>query len=221
MKKIVLVLLVVLAICSTRIIKIEKLAELEAVNSKDVENSITSNNQNEELSKMDDEFSTNEIKFDSKNIAESEKKNQTAKNSNHNKNKEESSNVTNCDQNLETNSKIKFDKENIENKFSESNSDSNSSTPQNPSPTDDDSKKEVVKDPFYSIHHGNIEFKTKQLCENASMELGFLDTVDIKNLGCFEIISKENVILGYYLKVYCESGNCERYKSMIDLSKFK
>lgn len=84
-----------------------------------------------------------------------------------------------------------------------------------------DLKNEVAtSDPFYSTHHGKIEFKTKQACNRAGVEVGFLDTVDIKNLGCFEIISKANTVMGYYLKVYCESGNCDRYKSMIDLSKF-
>lgn len=84
----------------------------------------------------------------------------------------------------------------------------------------DSNEKIATNDPFYSIHQGRIEFKTKQSCLNACEEVGFLDTVDIKNLGCFEIISKSNTIMGYYLKVYCESGNCDRYKTMIDLSKF-
>ena len=58
-----------------------------------------------------------------------------------------------------------------------------------------------------SIYHNNIE------C--------FLDTVDINYYRCYEVTSTTGKVLGYYLNIFCNSDNCNRYKNQINMSKYK
>ena len=74
---------------------------------------------------------------------------------------------------------------------------------------------------FYSIHQGRIEMSNKDNCLSAGEEIAFIDTIDINYYRCYEVTSIEGKVLGYYLNIFCESGNCDKYKKQIDLSKYR
>ena len=74
---------------------------------------------------------------------------------------------------------------------------------------------------FYSIHHGKIETSTQSKCLSAGEEIAFIDTVDINYYRCYEVTSTTGKVLGYYLNIYCNSDNCNRYKKQIDMSKYR
>lgn len=74
---------------------------------------------------------------------------------------------------------------------------------------------------FYSIHHGKIEMSYQSKCLSAGEEIAFIDTVDINYYRCYEVTSTTGKILGYYLNIFCNSDNCNRYKNQIDMSKYK
>ena len=74
---------------------------------------------------------------------------------------------------------------------------------------------------FYSIHHGKIETSTQGKCLAAGEEIAFIDTVDINYYRCYEVSSTTGKVLGYYLNIFCNSDNCNRYKNQIDMSKYK
>ena len=74
---------------------------------------------------------------------------------------------------------------------------------------------------FYSIHHGKIETSTQSKCLSAGEEIAFIDTVDINYYRCYEITSTTGKVLGYYLNIFCNSDNCNRYKNQIDMSKYR
>lgn len=74
-----------------------------------------------------------------------------------------------------------------------------------------------VPDPnsfFYSIHKGRIDknYTTLEACRQKSVDVGFLDTTDILNIICYEVLDGQSNVLGIYMHVNCISGNCERYK---------
>lgn len=66
---------------------------------------------------------------------------------------------------------------------------------------------------YYSIHHGVIEYTTMEDCLNAGIEIGFKDTVDIRNTSCYDIIDDDGTVLGEYLQIVCYSGDCDKYKN--------
>lgn len=74
---------------------------------------------------------------------------------------------------------------------------------------------------FYSIHHGKIETSTQNKCLSAGEEIAFIDTVDINYYRCYEVTSTTGKVLGYYLNIFCNSDNCNRYKNQIDMSKYR
>lgn len=67
---------------------------------------------------------------------------------------------------------------------------------------------------YYSFHHGKIDKQYSDLnsCYADSARVGFKDTVDILNITCFEVLDGQGTVLGIYMYVNCQSGNCERYK---------
>lgn len=67
---------------------------------------------------------------------------------------------------------------------------------------------------YYSFHHGNIDEQYSDLnsCYADSARVGLKDTVDILNITCFEVLDSQGTVLGIYMYVNCQSGNCERYK---------
>ncbi len=74
---------------------------------------------------------------------------------------------------------------------------------------------------FYSIHNGNIDTSSQDKCLSAGEEIAFLNTVDINYYRCYEVTSTTGKVLGYYLNIFCNSDNCNRYKTQIDLKKYK
>lgn len=74
---------------------------------------------------------------------------------------------------------------------------------------------------FYSIHRGQIDISTQDKCLSAGNEIAFIDTVDINYYRCYEVTSTTGKVLGYYLNIFCNSDNCNRYKTQIDMSKYK
>ena len=74
---------------------------------------------------------------------------------------------------------------------------------------------------FYSIHHGKIETSTQGKCLAAGEEIAFIDTVDINYYRCYEVTSTTGKVLGYFLNIFCNSDNCNRYKNQIDMSKYR
>lgn len=74
---------------------------------------------------------------------------------------------------------------------------------------------------FYSIHNGNIDTSSQDKCLSAGEEIAFLNTVDINYYRCYEVTSTTGKVLGYYLNIFCNSDNCNRYKIQIDFKKYK
>ena len=74
---------------------------------------------------------------------------------------------------------------------------------------------------FYSIHHGKIETSTQSKCLSAGEEIAFIDTVDINYYRCYEVTSTTGKVLGYFLNIFCNSDNCNRYKNQINMSKYR
>lgn len=66
--------------------------------------------------------------------------------------------------------------------------------------------------PYYSYHHGKIEYSTMDQCLNSSEEISLKDTTDILNTICIDVVDSEGTILGEYLYINCKSGDCNKYK---------
>lgn len=75
-------------------------------------------------------------------------------------------------------------------------------------------------DYYYSFHNGKIDdaYTTLEGCYNRSIEVTFLDTVDIINSTCYEVLDEYNTVLGIYMQVKCSSGNCEKYKKQVGIN---
>ncbi|MDO5568570.1 MAG: hypothetical protein Q4G04_00455 [bacterium] len=67
--------------------------------------------------------------------------------------------------------------------------------------------------PDYSFHNGVIEESDKNTCLSKGENISFIDTVDIINTWCVPVRDGQNIILGYYLVIKCNSGNCNKYKT--------
>ena len=88
-------------------------------------------------------------------------------------------------------------------------------------PSEDLTKIANPNDFFYSITGGNVEFSTNAGCMKAGEDIAFIDVVDVHYFRCYEVTSKANTIMGYYLNIFCENGNCNsRYKSMININDY-
>ena len=68
---------------------------------------------------------------------------------------------------------------------------------------------------YYSFHHGNIEYQNIDDCYNDGIKVSFVDTVDIINTTCVDVVDSAGTILGEYLHINCKSGNCNRYKDIL------
>lgn len=133
-----------------------------------------------------------------------------------------SSNKTNISSNQTTtnnNSSNSNANSNSNNTVSNNNETPKQETPSKPS--EDLTKIANPNDFFYSITGGNAEFSTNAGCMKAGEDIAFIDVVDVQYFRCYEVMSKANTIMGYYLNIFCESGNCNsRYKSMINISSY-
>lgn len=72
---------------------------------------------------------------------------------------------------------------------------------------------------YYSFHHGHIDRNYGDLysCYNKATEVALQDTTDIINTTCYEVLDGQGTILGIYMDVNCNSGNCSRYKKMVGI----
>lgn len=172
----------------------------------DTENSINdSSNAENDLDKNNE---TNEVTNDTK----KEVSNSNTSNSSYN-----SSNSNTSTSNSSTNQSNTTSQELIEEvkEQPQTSNDANSNVSSN-----NDSKEVDTNSFFYSIHQGTIDTKTMSGCLGGGEEIAFIDTVDINYYRCYEVTAKDGSILGYYLNIFCNSGNCSRYKSQIDWSKY-
>ena len=102
-------------------------------------------------------------------------------------------------------------------------------------PSVDLTKVASTNDIYYGIHRGIVEFSTNSGCDNAGRDIVDIElnqviaynaendntrNVDIQYHACYQVTSQANTIMGYYLNIYCESGNCNRYKSLINISNY-
>lgn len=136
--------------------------------------------------------------------------------------------------NSKSNNSVSNNKDNTNNNSNKtsitnnSNSNSNSNNTEIPKqdpptnkPSEDLTKIANPNDFFYSITGGNVEFSTNAGCMKAGEDIAFIDVVDVQYFRCYEVMSKANTIMGYYLNIFCENGNCNnRYKSMINISNY-
>ena len=133
-------------------------------------------------------------------------------NTNNNSDKTSITNNSNSNTNINTNTN------------SNSNSNNTETPKQDPpinKPSEDLTKIANPNDFFYSITGGNVEFSTNAGCMKAGEDIAFIDVVDVQYFRCYEVMSKANTIMGYYLNIFCENGNCNnRYKSMINISNY-
>lgn len=65
---------------------------------------------------------------------------------------------------------------------------------------------------YYSFHHGKIEYHSMDSCLADVPRISFKDTIDIINTWCIDVVDGQGTILGQYLYINCNSGNCDKYK---------
>lgn len=65
---------------------------------------------------------------------------------------------------------------------------------------------------MYVIHKGIIDFNSSDVCASHGKEIAMNNIIDVLYFNCIEVNSKGNTVLGYYLDIVCESGNCNKYK---------
>lgn len=72
---------------------------------------------------------------------------------------------------------------------------------------------------YYSFHKGHIDkgYSTLDGCNSRTAEVSLIDTVDIINTTCFEVLDGQGTVLGIYMYVKCKSGNCDRYKILVGI----
>lgn len=72
---------------------------------------------------------------------------------------------------------------------------------------------------YYSYHLGHIDRNYHNLddCYVKASEVALLDTIDINNTTCYEVLDGQGTILGIYMRVNCNSGNCSKYKEMVGI----
>ena len=160
------------------------------------------------------------IKNNSTSNNSSTKSNNTGSNSNSSVNTNTpSTNSTNSNSNQSSNTSSETNDEvkNDNNTASNNNTSNNNSTNNN---TTSNSKDPDPNDFYYQEHKGVTNTRTKSACKQASEEIAFLDTVDINYCTCYAVPAKDGTILGYFVNVFCNSGNCNRYKSQIDWTKY-
>lgn len=193
---------------------------------KEINNEIAEEIKEEIKEDKEDEFITEINEIDNNNV-----KNDSTSISDTNKNDLESHNTSNSNV-VNNNSKTvkKTKKESTVSEPKQEIKDENSNQEIIPEQKEEEPPKvkEEVRDDiidtnswFYSIHHGKIETSTQSKCLSAGEEIAFIDTVDINYYRCYEVTSTTGKVLGYYLNIFCNSDNCNRYKNQIDMSKYR
>lgn len=187
-------------------------------------NSISNNRDEQEVQdkKMNDYEKNNEeikkIKEETE-ITKETKKNDTSLNNNISKQEDYINNNTST----KTEENITDNNMNLEDSHT-SESISSNNPPTNSNSTTENNKQYIgipnPNDFYYSFHKGQIDdaYNTLEECYNKAFEVGFLDTVDIINETCYEVLDGQGTVLGIYMSVNCNSGNCERYKKMVGIN---
>jgi hypothetical protein len=67
-------------------------------------------------------------------------------------------------------------------------------------------------DMFYSIHRGRYDYSSYSDCVKAGERIALANEVDVLYFNCLEVYSTTNKLLGIYLDILCQSGNCDKYK---------
>lgn len=72
---------------------------------------------------------------------------------------------------------------------------------------------------YYSFHKGHIDkgYSTLDECYSRTADVSLIDTVDIINTTCMEVLDGQGTVLGIYMYVKCKSGNCDRYKTLVGI----
>lgn len=159
--------------------------------------------------------------------------------------KKSTSNTTNKTGNDNSKTNTKESSNNNNNNTVSSNNSGASNTPvetpkENTKPTEEQVDLTKIVDTtnyLYSTHKGIIEFSSNAKCTLAGNDITDLEldkTIeynknhidnqiqpDINYFRCVEVMSKGNTVMGYYLKIFCESGNCNNYKSTIDMKNYQ
>lgn len=173
----------------------------------------------------------NNIQNNSTNTSKNNKTNSTSSNSSSKSNNTESNSNSSTNTNTpSTNSKNsnsnqsnntssqKNDEVKKDNNIASNNDTTNNNSTKNN--TTSNSKDPDPNDFYYSEHKGVTNTRTESGCKQASEDIAFLDTVDINYCTCYDVHAKDGTILGYFVYVFCNSGNCNRYKSQIDWNKY-
>lgn len=78
--------------------------------------------------------------------------------------------------------------------------------------TNNDNNEVDISNFMYSIHKGVIDYSSLESCASRGKEIAMNNIIDVLYFNCVEVNSKGNTILGYYLDIVCETGNCSKYK---------
>ena len=193
---------------------------------KEINNEIAEEIKEENKEEKEDEFITEINEIDNNNV-----KNDSTSISDTNKNDLESHNTSNSNVvNNKTKTVKEVKKESTVSEPKQEIKEENNNQEVIPEQKEEESPKvkEEVRDDiidtnswFYSIHHGKIETSTQSKCLAAGEEIAFIDTVDINYYRCYEVTSTTGKVLGYFLNIFCNSDNCNRYKNQIDMSKYR
>ena len=72
---------------------------------------------------------------------------------------------------------------------------------------------------YYSFHKGHIDkgYSTLDGCYSRTTDVSLIDTVDIINTTCMEVLDGQGTVLGIYMYVKCKSGNFDKYKSLVGI----
>ena len=188
-------------------------SDVKSEKSKDV---IDSKKEEDDTSKTESEDS---LKEETKKETETKESKNNTTNNNVSKSSKSSNSSTNSSSNSSSNNTTQSTTTPSEPK-QEVQEQPQTTAPSNNTSSNNDSKEVDTNSFFYSIHRGTINTKTQSGCLGAGEEIAFIDTVDINYYRCYEVTAKDGSILGYYLNIFCNSDNCNRYKSQIDWSTY-
>lgn len=195
----------------------EKVFEKSDAKSEKNEEVIDSKNEDDDTSKLQTETKDN-LKEEKKETTE--KSSQSSSNTTTSKTNKSSNSSTSSNSNQSSNNNTTTSTTPKSEPKQEVQEQPQTTAPSNNTSSNNDSKEVDTNSFFYSIHRGTINTKTQSGCLGAGEEIAFLDTVDINYYRCYEVTAKDGSILGYYLNIFCNSDNCNRYKSQIDWSKY-
>ena len=167
----------------------------------------------------------NNIQNNSTNTSKNNKTNSTSSNSSAKSSNTGSNGNSATNTNTSSNSSTSNNSNQSNNTSTEKTEENTNTTNNNNTSTSNNNTSSSSKDPdpndfYYPEHKGVTNTKTKSGCKKAGEDIAFLDTVDINYYRCYEVTAKDGSILGYYLNIFCNSDNCNRYKSQIDWSKY-